>query len=184
MTMSSTSHTKSERGQAAVEMLAYAAFFFAVFVTAVAIFLQVQTQELTRAENAYAQEVAYGFADSIQTAFVAGPGFSQQVSIPRDLLGKPYKIVLSKGLAPASAETGFVYVEWQGASGSTSVSEPTITAAYQGTSTQDNFINATATDQITIDAQKSPGWQLCMRNIIVGGAEKIEINAVHPPGSC
>ena len=30
------------RGQAAVEMLAYAAFFFAVFVAAVAVFLQVQ----------------------------------------------------------------------------------------------------------------------------------------------
>ena len=50
-------------------MLAYAAFFFAVFVTAVIVFLQVQTQELTRAENAYAQEIAYGFADSVHTAF-------------------------------------------------------------------------------------------------------------------
>ena len=165
-------------------MLSYAAFFLLVFVASMSIFFQQQVQGMARAESAYAQQIAGSFAYSIQTAFVAGPGFSQQVSIPRDLLGKPYKIVLSKGLAPASAETGFVYVEWQGASGSTSVSEPTITAAYQGTSTQDNFINATATDQITIDAQKSPGWQLCMRNIIVGGAEKIEINAVHPPGSC
>jgi len=119
------------RAQAAVEMLAYAAFFFMVFVTAVAVFLQVQGQELTRAENAYAQEIAYGFADSIHVAFVAGPGFSGSVSVPPKLLGKAYWLYLSKASDAASQETGFIYVAWDSANGEASFSAPTVTADYE-----------------------------------------------------
>ena len=105
-------------------------FMKLIFVASMAVFFQQQAQGLTRAESAYAQQIADSFADSIQTAFVAGPGFSQLVSIPRDLLGKPYKLELSGGPAPSSTETGFVYVEWQGADGNASFSAPTITTSY------------------------------------------------------
>ena len=108
-------------------------FFLLVFVASVAIFLQQESQGLSRAESAYAQQIAGSFADSIQTAFVAGPGFSQQVSIPRDLLGKPYKIQVSYGPSAASTETGFVYVEWQGASGDASLSAPDDNDSYKVT---------------------------------------------------
>ena len=111
-------------------MLAYAAFFFAVFVTAVAIFIQVQTQELTRAENAYAQEVAYGFADNIHTAFVAGPGFVESVSLPPDILGRRYLLFVSAAPDASAQETGLVYVNWESIGKNSSFSAPTVTASY------------------------------------------------------
>ena len=43
-------------GQAAVELLAYAAFFLLIFVSSVAVFSQQQAQGLVRAESAYAQQ--------------------------------------------------------------------------------------------------------------------------------
>jgi len=119
------------RGQAAVEVLSYAAFFFLVFVSAVAVFLSVQGQELARAQNAYAQEIAYGLADSVHTAFVAGPGFSQTLSLPRDILGRPYSVSISRSLDASSAATGFVYVEWQSGGKSAVFSAATVTSDYQ-----------------------------------------------------
>jgi len=173
------------RAQAAVEVLAYSAFFMLVFVATVAIFFQQQSQGLTRAENAYAQEIAYGFADHIHTAFVAGPGFSQTVTIPNRLLGKPYIIALSFDPSPATTETGFVYVEWQGSSGNASFSAPTITTAYKPTTTggvnNDNgFITIRAnTSLIIIDS--AYGQALCMKNKMESGANKITIE---PAASC
>ena len=174
------------RAQAAVEMLSYAAFFLLVFVASVSVFFQQESQGLTRAESAYAQQIADSFADSIQTAFVAGPGFSQQVSIPHDLLGKPYKILVSYSPPPSSAETGFVYVEWNGVSGSTSFSAKTITSAYSVKASTVNppFISFNEsqnqagglTDQITIDASRSQ--QLCVNNAIEDGVGKI---LIQPP---
>lgn len=114
-----------------MEVLTYAAFFFLVFVSAVAVFLSVQNQELSRAQNAYAQEIAYGLADSIHTAFVAGPGFVQTVSLPRNILGKPYSISISRSPDASSIATGFVYIEWQSGGKSASFSAPTVTANYQ-----------------------------------------------------
>jgi len=111
-------------------MLVYAAFFFAVFVTAVAVFLQVQAQEFTRAENAYAQEIAYGFADGMHTAFVAGPGFSESVGVPRDILGKRYLLFVSTSSDASAQETGIVYVNWESSGGNASFSAPTVTASY------------------------------------------------------
>ena len=172
--MLSTSHTKSERaqaavesssrptaspllrGQAAVELLAYAAFFFAVFVTAVAIFIQVQTQELTRSENAYAQEIAYGFADNLHTAFVAGPGFVESVSVPRDILGKRYWIMVSYSPNAANSETGFVYVEWLSNGKNLSFSAPTVTAKYSYVGGAGDFVSnrttANGKEFVAIDA--------------------------------
>jgi len=161
------------RAQAAVEVLAYSAFFMLVFVAIVAVFFQQQSQGLTRAENAYAQEIAYGFADHIHTAFVAGPGFSQKVDIPNRLLGKPYKIALSYGSDPASKETGFVYVEWQGSSGNASFSAPTITTAYTPV-TSGNFITIRANSSLII-IDSAYGQTLCMNNTMVSGADRITI---------
>lgn len=111
-------------------MLAYAGFFFLVFVSAVSIFLQVQNQELSRAEHAYAQEIAYGFADNVYTAFVAGPGFVETVAVPRDILGKHYWLWISKSPDASARETGMVYVEWQSEGKNESFSAPTVTASY------------------------------------------------------
>ena len=168
----STSHTRTEhagaaagrpfsparrgRAQAAVELLAYAAFFFAVFVTAVAIFIQVQTQELTRSENAYAQEIAYGFADNIHTAFVAGPGFVESVSVPKDILGKRYWIMVSHSPNAADSETGTVYVEWLSDGKNMSFSAPTVTADYSYVGGAGGFVSnrttANGKDFVEIDA--------------------------------
>jgi len=111
-------------------MLAYAAFFFAVFVGAVVVFLQVQGNEITRAENAYAQEIAYGFSDSIHTAFVAGPGFVESISVPKDILGKRYLIFVSRSPDASARETGLVYVNWESTGANSSFSAPTVTANY------------------------------------------------------
>ncbi|VVB99635.1 Uncharacterised protein [uncultured archaeon] len=126
------------KGQAAVEVLAYASFFLLAFVATMAVFFQMQSQELSRAEHAYAQEVAYQFADYVHTAFVAGPGFVQNVTLAPDILGKPYTISVSQKVATsatsaAERETGFAYVDWQGPSGLSTYSAPTITAAYAAT---------------------------------------------------
>ncbi|MFA6907524.1 MAG: hypothetical protein WC263_01730 [Candidatus Micrarchaeia archaeon] len=183
----STSHTKNERAgaeggreastaapmsraQAAVEMLAYAAFFFAVFVTAVAVFLQVQNQELTRAENAYAQEIAYGFADSIHSAFVAGPGFTESISVPRDILGKRYWLLLSRSSDASVQETGIAYVNWETFGKNASFSAPTVTSDYglvdEG---QGGFVTASG-NFIIIDAAQ--GKAINISN--AGGMIKIE----------
>ena len=184
--MLSISHTKIERGQAAVErsgaaslllrgqaaveMLAYAAFFFAVFVTAVAVFLQVQTQELTRAENAYAQEIAYGFADNIHTAFVAGPGFVESVSMPKDILGKRYWLLVSRSADASAQETGLVYVNWESADKNTSFSAPTVTSNYDLTVDGAGGFVTTSGNYIAIDAAQ--GKMINISN--VGGTIKIE----------
>ena len=131
-------------GQAAVEVLTYAAFFFLVFVSAVAVFLSVQDQELARAQNAYAQEIAYGLADSVHTAFVAGPGFVQGVSLPRDILGRPYYISISRSPDASSVATGFVYIEWQSGGKSRSFSAPTVTASYDYAGGADGMVTSPA----------------------------------------
>jgi hypothetical protein len=167
------------RAQAAVEVLSYAAFFLLIFVATVAVFFQQQSQGLTRAENAYAQEIASGFADHIQTAFVAGPGFSQTFAIPKTLLGKPYKISLSAAPSPSSRETGFVYIDWQGPSGSASFSSPTITTAYSATAFGGFITINSTTSKIVIDSQ--PGTLLCMQNTVESGKNLIKIG---PASSC
>ncbi|MFA6214372.1 MAG: hypothetical protein WC717_03780 [Candidatus Micrarchaeia archaeon] len=123
-------------------MLVYAGFFFAVFVTAVVVFLQVQNQELSRAENAYAQEIAYGFADSMHTAFVAGPGFSGTLTLPKDILGKRYWLAVSYSPNAAALETGIVYVEWMSGGKNSSFSAPTITANYTPKTDGYGFVTA------------------------------------------
>ena len=140
-------------------MLIYAAFFFAVFVTAVAVFLQVQNQELSRAENAYAQEIAYGFADSIHTAFVAGPGFVESVSVPKDILGKRYRIFLSMASDASAHETGIVYVNWESTGKNASFSAPTVTAGY----------THTASDMVT----SSPNGEFIIIDPLKGSALNI-----------
>ena len=116
--------------QASVEMLSYLAFFLVVFVAAMSTFLFLQSQETARAENAYAREIAYSFSDSIQRAFMAGDGFSQNVAIPPTLLGKQYLIAVSHASSPASAQTGLVYVWWDSSGQTGSFSAPTVTANY------------------------------------------------------
>ena len=108
--------TRSLSGQAAVEVLAYASFFMFVFAIGIAAFFQMQSQEISRAEYAYAQEIAEEFADYVNTAYVAGPGFREEVTLPPELLGKDYEIrVSSRGTGEA---TGFVYVSWPAPAGS------------------------------------------------------------------
>jgi hypothetical protein len=109
--------------------MSYGAFFLLIFVIAVAIFFQMQSQEISRAEYAYAQQVAYHLSDQIHVAFVAGPGFWEVVRVPSDLLGKDYQFVVTRGQGQqAGHEAGFVYVSWN--NGASSVSAPTITTAY------------------------------------------------------
>jgi len=136
-------------------MLAYAAFFFAVFVAAAAVFLQVQSQEFVRAENAYAQEVAYGFADSIHTAFVAGPGFSETIRLTPDILGKRYWIFVSMSPDASAQETGMVYVDWESTDKNSSFSAPTITANYLHTEDANGMVTFPAGGNfIVIDPAK------------------------------
>jgi len=118
-----------KKAQAAVEVLSYGSFFLLIFVVAVAIFFQMQSQELSRSEYAYAQQTAYQFADQIQIAFVAGSGFWEVVRIPPELLGKNYNFVVSRSYGQqAINETGFVYVNWGNGK---SVSAPTVTTSYE-----------------------------------------------------
>jgi len=123
------------RAQAAVEALSYGAFFMLMFVGAIGIFLQLQSQDLSRAEYSYAQQIAYGFADHIYVTSIAGTGFVQTVSMPNDLLGRNYNLTISRpsdAIGAAQMETGFVYVDWVSPDGRvSSVSAPTITASYE-----------------------------------------------------
>lgn len=144
------------KGQAAVEVLSYAAFFMLVFVVSVAIFLQLEEQELSRAENAFAQQVAYQFADYIETAFIAGPGFSENVTMPDSIHGRPYTITVSlpAGLGGAgSQETGFVYIDWRGPVRTYSFSAPSVTADYLFMETP-GFIYNNSRGAIVINASR------------------------------
>lgn len=156
------------RGQAAIEVLSYAAFFMLVFVVGAAIFLQLEEQELSRAENAFAQQVAYQFADYIETAFIAGPGFSGNVTVPASIHGRPYTISVSRpsGIGGAgSQETGFVYIDWRGPVRASSFSAPSVTADYQFAETF-GFIYNNSRGAVVINASK--GLPITIEN--VGGA--------------
>ena len=157
---------KKIHAQAAVELLSYAAFFLLAFVATAVVFLQLQGQELARAENAYAQEIAYQFADYIQVAFVAGPGFRQNVTMPERLLDKPYEIAVSHGAAPGTNETGFVYVNWEGPVRNSTFSAPTITSNYNAT-TYGSLITVNG-DFYVINPGTSDGSVVQIENI--GGA--------------
>jgi hypothetical protein len=142
-------------GQAAIEVLAYAGFFFLVFVAAVSVFLNIQNQEMTRAENSYAQEIAYGFSDSIHTAFVAGPGFVQTVKVPPNLLGRRYWLKVSFSPTAATSETGLAYVEWQSFGRNASYSAQTITANYEAMVDSLGFVTIQPGNFIVIDASQN-----------------------------
>lgn len=121
---------KNLSAQASIELLAYASFFLFVFAIAVGSFLFMQSSDTARAENAYAQEIASQFADGINVAFVAGPGFQMRVPLEQSLLGKPYTIELSARSEAAGSPTGTVYVNFEQGGDRQSASTPTITAAY------------------------------------------------------
>jgi len=152
----------NQKAQAAIEVLAYAAFFLLVFLIGWAVFMQLQQQELLRAEHSYAQEIAYEFADHIRTAFMAGPGFWENFTLPSSIHGKPYKVRISRGGAANAQETGFVYVEWMGTARNASFSAPTITAAYDATA-YSGFINVSG-NFITISPSGYPGLPLNISN--------------------
>ena len=161
MALMSISHTRNRstrRGKASVELISYAAFFFLVFMAAVVIFFQMQSQEMYRAENANAQEIAYGFADQIRTAFVAGDGFGQSISIPTNILNKPYTLSITSAGTASTTPTGYVYVEWQGVNGQESVSAATMTTNYNATacttSNPNAFICQNVSGRITINASQ------------------------------
>ncbi|VVB73931.1 Uncharacterised protein [uncultured archaeon] len=163
----SISHTRSSRvalkgGQASVELISYASFFFLVFMAAVAIFFQIQGQEMSRAEYANAQEIANGLADRIHTAFVAGPGFEERFFLSRSLLNRPYTLSVTSGATPQSQQTGFVYVEWQGASGPASYSAVAIATNYTAT-TQSGFISFAA-NRIAINASQGLALNISNEN--------------------
>ncbi|MCX8174791.1 MAG: hypothetical protein N3E51_01135 [Candidatus Micrarchaeota archaeon] len=163
------------KGQAAVEVLSYASFFLLGFVVATAVFFQMQSIEISRAEHSFAQEIAYELADHIHTAFVAGPGFVQNVTLPSDILGKPYRISISRkpstmALVP---ETGFVYVEWMGPSQNSSFSAPTITSSYSLVS-YSGFIETNAeTGFIEINPAGYPGGRPTIRMENMNGTIRI-----------
>jgi hypothetical protein len=121
----STSRTakKAFRGQAAIELLAYATFFLLAFVVIVSSLVYLQGQEQMRAENAYAQQVAQMFANKIYVTYTSGPGLMQRVELPADILGKPYTIGLSN-------RTGILYMNWESKGRNMSFSTNTITSIY------------------------------------------------------
>lgn len=134
----------SLRGQAAIEAMSYGAFFLLVFVGGAFVFLQMQGHDLSRAENAYAQQLAYSFADKVHVAEVAGPGFVQYVPVPSDLLGRDYNLTISRPVARGASEreSGFVYVDWIASNGRlSSASAPAITTKYGVTTGQGVSIN-------------------------------------------
>ncbi len=158
------------RGQAAVEAMSYAAFFLLVFVGAATLFLQMQSQDLTRAEYAYAQQVAYGFADSIHIAALAGDGYFQTVRVPADMLGRSFNITISRPSlrlgSQAYEETGIVYVDWEASNGRhSSVSAPTITTSYNywpsyfiGNDSRDFIVISSGAGQLNMTNRNGTIW--------------------------
>lgn len=144
-------------GQAAVEMLSYAAFFLFVFVSSASILLHMQNQEILRAETAYAQNVAHAFSNNIHVAFISGEGYKETVKLPKDILGKRYWLLISRSPNANEIETGFVYVEWLSDGKNMSFSAPTITANYTWVTDADKFISHKAeggVEFIVIDAKQ------------------------------
>ncbi|MEM2137718.1 MAG: hypothetical protein QW568_01390 [Candidatus Anstonellaceae archaeon] len=151
--VASIGRARSEsKAQAAIELLAYAAFFLFTFVAAVAVFFQLQAQEVSRAERSFAQELAFQLSDQINTAFIAGSGFSQSVQITPMLLGKPYTMTISRITGPTAKESGLVYVNWKGPSGQElTASALTVTAAYNLTPSA-NYISTDASNFIVVNS--------------------------------
>jgi hypothetical protein len=112
----------SARGQAAVEMMAYAGFFLLLFITFGYLFISQQATDLQARQYAAAKAIGAGAASNADLAFLAGDGFYGRFPLQTDILGQPYNLSFSS--------SGYVYVLWRGLSGDVTFLYPTRSGAF------------------------------------------------------
>jgi hypothetical protein len=111
------------KGQAAIEMMAYAGFFLLVFIAFTYIFITQQASDLQSRQIDVAKGIGAGVASNADLAFLAGDGFYGRFPLQQDILGQPYTISFSS--------SGFVQVNWQGPTGEATFLYPTRSGAFK-----------------------------------------------------
>jgi len=96
--------SETQRGQAAAEFMAYAAFFLMFFTLSTAYFVDQQTGEVRNRELQFAKEAGSQYADYVNFAVAAGDGFQGRFTVPTNILGRTYDARFGSD--------GFVYVNW------------------------------------------------------------------------
>lgn len=97
------------RGQAAVELLAYWAFFFLAFVALLAYLTSVSQARLASSQYEQASQYANELGGYYDFAFRAGNGFSGKFPLHKDILGRGYGATFHS--------SGNLYVEWEAPGG-------------------------------------------------------------------
>lgn len=106
--------TKSVRGQAAVEFLAYIGIFLLVMAVSILIFTNQQGAELGQKEYLLADTVAKQFSDQVSFSLRAGNGFKGTFFYPTKILGKEYSVEFRPGDSADLSKGGYVYLDWNG----------------------------------------------------------------------
>ncbi|VVB58805.1 Uncharacterised protein [Candidatus Anstonella stagnisolia] len=111
-----------KRGQAAVELLSYWAFFFLAFVVLLAYLTGVSQSQLASSQYELAAQYANELGGYYDFAFRAGDGFSGTFPLHRDILGREYSAVFYS--------SGNLYVQWSAPGGQAqAIVQPVISGA-------------------------------------------------------
>jgi|GEM_PF-4128843 len=111
-----------KRGQAAVELLSYWAFFFLAFVVLLAYLTGVSQSQLASSQYGLAAQYANELAGYYDFAFRAGDGFRGIFPLHKEILGREYNATFYS--------SGNLYVEWSAPSGQTqAIVQPLISGA-------------------------------------------------------
>jgi|GEM_PF-5751661 len=86
---------KKQKGQAAVEAMAYIGMFLFITVFFSIFLLQQQAAELREREYRLSTQVAGQISDAITIGALGGPGFNATFRIPPEIMGKMYIVNMS-----------------------------------------------------------------------------------------
>jgi len=88
--------SKTAKAQIAVEFFLYVSVFLLVFLIAFALLRAIQASDIPPQEARLAQQEGERIAEAIRLSARAGAGFQYNLTFPTSLLGRPYKVAVTK----------------------------------------------------------------------------------------
>ena len=93
---------RSQRAQAAVEVLIYLGFFMLVFTSLTVMFLSQVNQDVVLRQQQVSQSLAEQVSSDVEMAVLAGPGFNATYPLPERIGGQTYELLFN--------DDGYMYV--------------------------------------------------------------------------
>lgn len=123
------------KGQVAVEFFLYIGIFMFILITAFSVITLIQNSEIPLREALVAREQGEAIADTLRLSAVAGEGFEYSLTIPKNLLGRPYEVTFSP-------EKAFMILTWTSSAGEVNYiySLPGYNYRFEGTCLSDRIL--------------------------------------------